>query len=228
MDLNEKATFSSTTFNPDNLLAGHIPPLHKKVTLLLGENRTRGAVLGKITASGKYKLAQNPAPILAQAKSVATGGTLAAGRYYYVVSAVLPGGETAPSNEVMAETTGATSSVVLNWQAVATATAYRVYRATASGLQAAYYLLGNVLTYTDTNAGTTGGSPQAATDGSDQPDAILAQDCDATLADTEALVYTRADVNAAALTIGLGWSVATLKEILRDKNIQVVDTVQPA
>lgn len=50
------ASFSSDTFSPDKLIAGEIPPKSRKITLLAGENRTRGAVLGKITASGKYVL----------------------------------------------------------------------------------------------------------------------------------------------------------------------------
>lgn len=50
------ASFSSATFNLDGLLIGEHPVTSRQITLLSGENWTRGAVLGKITATGKYKL----------------------------------------------------------------------------------------------------------------------------------------------------------------------------
>jgi len=48
---------TSGTYNPDNLINGEFPALIRKGTLLSGENRARGTVLGKITASGKLKMA---------------------------------------------------------------------------------------------------------------------------------------------------------------------------
>jgi len=44
------------TFSPDNVIAGDFPLVTDQVTLLSGENLSRGSVLGKVTASGKYKL----------------------------------------------------------------------------------------------------------------------------------------------------------------------------
>lgn len=44
------------TFTPDRLQAGDYPVVTEQVTLLSGENRARGTVLGKITASGKLKI----------------------------------------------------------------------------------------------------------------------------------------------------------------------------
>lgn len=49
------AEFTSTSFTPDNLLAGG-EILSRAITLVSGQNLLRGAVLGKITASGKYNL----------------------------------------------------------------------------------------------------------------------------------------------------------------------------
>ena len=68
------ASFSSATFNLDGLLIGEHPVTSRQITLLSGENRARGAVLGKITATGKYKLSdpgavdgsQTPDSILAE------------------------------------------------------------------------------------------------------------------------------------------------------------------
>jgi len=48
---------TQTSFTPDNLFAGHeIPVLVKGVTLEAGQGELkRGTVLGKVTATGKYK-----------------------------------------------------------------------------------------------------------------------------------------------------------------------------
>lgn len=48
------ADFSSTSITPDNLLVGDA---HEEPAVLLsGENVVRGALLGKVTASGKFAL----------------------------------------------------------------------------------------------------------------------------------------------------------------------------
>lgn len=44
------------TYTPDRLFAGEFPVSTRKVTIASGANLVRGAVLGLITASGKYKL----------------------------------------------------------------------------------------------------------------------------------------------------------------------------
>lgn len=51
------ATFSSSnSYDPNGLLVGENPVISRQITLITGQNLTRGAVLGKITASGKYTL----------------------------------------------------------------------------------------------------------------------------------------------------------------------------
>jgi len=62
------------TYTPDNLLASDYPAVTDIITILLAHVLTRGALLGKITASGKYVLcdsaaidgSQNPVAILAE------------------------------------------------------------------------------------------------------------------------------------------------------------------
>jgi hypothetical protein len=44
------------TFIPDALFAGDFERVTDSITLIDGQNLSRGAVLGKITASGKYTL----------------------------------------------------------------------------------------------------------------------------------------------------------------------------
>jgi len=75
------ASFSSSTFSPDNLIAGEYPVNSRKITLISGQNLVRGAVLGKITASGKYTLSlstavdgsQTPDCILAEDTNASAG-----------------------------------------------------------------------------------------------------------------------------------------------------------
>lgn len=101
-------------------------------------------------------------PRLTYASSITAGGTLAAGTYYYVVTALGSAGETLASNELAVVATGTTSSVILAWTAVAGATGYRVYRGTTAGGENTYYAPGNVLTFTDTGAAGTAGTPPGA------------------------------------------------------------------
>lgn len=71
-----------------NLFAGDFPRVTDSVTLISGQNLARGAVLGRITASGKYTLSlsassdgsQTPVAILADAVD-ASGGDKAAPVY---------------------------------------------------------------------------------------------------------------------------------------------------
>jgi hypothetical protein len=121
-----QASFSTDVFTPDRLIAGDEEILSRKVTILTGQTLVRGAVLGKITASGKYIL-----------------------------------------------------------------------------------------------------SLSGASDGSEVPDAVLAQDVDATAADKEAMAYFTGRFNQDALTIGTAHTAASIREGLRVKGIQLV-SVQPA
>jgi len=58
------------THTPDNLLAADYPAVTDIVTVVTGQNLTRGAVLGKITASGKYSLCDSAAADGSQAPQV--------------------------------------------------------------------------------------------------------------------------------------------------------------
>lgn len=88
-----------------------------------------------------------------------TGGTLAAGTYYYVVTALNANGQTIKSNEQSIATTGTTSSNTITWGSVTGATGYEIYRGTATGAENVYYTVGAAVTFTDTGAAGTSGSP---------------------------------------------------------------------
>lgn len=60
--MNRSASFGTTAFTPGGLIAANSDLLyHEQLTLLSGQNLVRGAVLGKVTASGKYVLSASAA-----------------------------------------------------------------------------------------------------------------------------------------------------------------------
>jgi hypothetical protein len=61
-----------------------------------------------------------------------------------------------------------------------------------------------------------------ALDGSAVPDAVLAEDADATAADVVVPAYFRADLNANAVTLGAGHTVASIREGLRAKGLNLI------
>lgn len=125
MDLSTQAGFHTDTFTPDRLIADNADDIiGKGIALAAGQNLARGAVLGRITASGKYVL-----------------------------------------------------------------------------------------------------SLAAAQDGSQVPNVVLAQDCDASGGDTVAIAYFQGTFNASALILGVGHTGQSVFDALRDVNIMVVDTL---
>lgn len=106
-----------------------------------------------------------PAPTGVTAADHATGGTFGAGTYFYVVSAVTPSGESIGSTEAKV-TIPANDQVDLSWNAVAGATAYKIYRSTTSGGEfsttpnsqlVTTVSGGSTTTFTDPGSATTGG-----------------------------------------------------------------------
>lgn len=65
----------------------------------------------------------------------------------------------------------------------------------------------------------------AAGDGSQVPDLILAEDVNATGADASGIAYERGDFNAAALTLGTGHTVASIRDTLRGKGITLITSI---
>lgn len=95
-----------------------------------------------------------PAPT---ASTSTTGGTLAASTYVYRLSAINALGETIASDEVYQTTTGATSTITLNWSAVTGATGYRIYGRTWPGTR--MVTLGAVTTWLDDGSVTPSATP---------------------------------------------------------------------
>lgn len=100
-------------------------------------------------------------PVNAAFSTATTGGTLAAGTYYYRVSAINSMGETLASTETSIATTGSTSTVTVNWGAVSGATGYKVY-GRSTGAELLMATVGNVTTWTDDGSITPAGALPAA------------------------------------------------------------------
>ncbi len=101
-------------------------------------------------------------PTLTSATASGSGGSLAPGAYYYQITATTKYGETLPSNELSATTSGATASVTLKWPGGAngSVTGYKIYRASVSGQEKLLASVAATATsYTDTGSagpGSTG------------------------------------------------------------------------
>lgn len=67
-------------------------------------------------------------------------------------------------------------------------------------------------------------SLSAASDGSQTPVAVLANDCNASAADAPALIYTRGDFQAQSLVLGASHTLASVKAGLADRGIFLINT----
>ena len=68
-------------------------------------------------------------------------------------------------------------------------------------------------------------SLSTSSDGSQTPDLVLGEDCDASLGDREALAYSRGDFNASGLTLGASHTIDSIREGLRAKGITIINAI---
>lgn len=97
------------------------------------------------------------APLQPTCTPSASGGTLATGTYYYVITALNAIGETVGSTEKSVSVTGPTGSVAVSWTAVTGATSYHVWRSTGtdqSHRQSGYFFSASS-PFTDTGGALT-------------------------------------------------------------------------
>lgn len=222
----QSATFSSQSYDPDRLIAGPSDELiSRNITLLLGQNLTRGAVIGKITLG-------------ALASAIKGGGNTGNGTC--VVDAVAPlqagaqlgvyqarvtaaGANTAtfrvtdPKGNVLGDATFNGAGASFTWT-------NQIKFAITDG--AVDFIVGDGFDLTvAAGSGKYVLSLAAALDGSAVPDAILVDDTDATAADKVTLGYTGGQFNSARVTLGAGQTVAGVKDLLRQKGIILIDPI---
>lgn len=209
-----QASSASAAFSPDDLLAGDTNDiLSEKVTLLLGQNLKRGAVLGKVTigAINGAAAAGNTGNGALAGVAIAAAGVPKVGIYRVVcVEAVGNSGRF-----VIEDPDG-----VIIGQYVVAAAAFNNGIAFTIADGAVDFLAGD--SFLITIAAGTGkylSSVAAAVDGSQVALRILAQDCDATAADADAMVFRKGTFNDSVLTLGAGQTVASISDSLRAQGI---------
>lgn len=118
---------------------------------------------GETLASAETSLATAllATPVNAAFSTATTGGTLAAGTYSYRVAAKNSFGRTLASTATTQATTGATSTVTVNWGAVTGATGYDVF-GRVGGSELLIASVGAVTTYTDDGSVTPAGALPAS------------------------------------------------------------------
>ncbi len=211
--LNGHASFQDFSDTPTPLLAGALPTDSEKVTLLTPENRSRGAVLGRV--AGAITSA-------AWADNTVDSGTIAAATPLagvqegtYKVMCVEPAANLGaflvedPNGRIVGRATVGTP--------FATQLAFTITDATD-------FVVGDGFDIVVAKGTTYKLAVAAATDGSHKPVAILAADADATAADVEAMVFTRGDFNEDALTLGAGLTLAGIRDGLRALGINLISS----
>lgn len=116
-------------------------------------------VAGTPYTSAQINFAALAAPVQTGSTTATIDGSIAAGTYYSKITAINAIGETIASNEESQITTGSTSTITWNWNAVAGATGYRIYVGTTAGGEDVYIQVGAVTTYVMTVIPATTGSP---------------------------------------------------------------------
>lgn len=208
------SSYKSDTFSPDRLIAGE-DVISRKVTLVTGENRTRGAVLGQITVG-----APTSAPFAGNTGNGVLGslviGTAKKPGVYKVV-VIEPGANV--GTFTVEDPDGIT--VGRGTVAVAFSAAGAPSFTLADG--ATDFISGDGFDITvAAGSGKYKLSAAAATDGSQVPDVILSEDCDATAADVDCMIYEKGEFNTNSLTLGAGHTVASVREGLRQKGIRLI------
>lgn len=210
----ERASFSTDTLSNDGLFAGRAPSSFRKVTLLSGQNTVRGAVLGRKTTAGTIAgAAQAGNTGDGTIGTLSVGGRAMAGRYRVVCIE--------PAADAGKFSVEAPDGRNIGVATVAVAFAGEINFTIADG--AADFVAGDAFNI-DVSALTQKYelSAIAATDGSETPDAILAEDCDASAADAECLIYEDGVFNQSQLTFGTGHTADTVRDTLRAKGIILV------
>lgn len=215
------ASFSFTSYSPDNLIAGD-ETLSRAITLQSGQNLLRGAVLGRVSLgtaiaaprsggnTGNGTITMNVStPVKVGAKVGVytvrfTGAAVNGGTFivrdpdgFQIGTVVMAAGSGAYDDDIQFTIAdGATDFVVGD--------GFDITVAAGSGR----YVL----------------SVATATDGSQFPDLILAEDTNASADNVATVAYHYGQFVESALILGAGHTVNSIREGLRVKGIQLVNS----
>lgn len=220
----EIPSISTESYAPNRLLAGGNQGLvSESGTLLTGQNLLRGALLGRIklgAASAAAKAGGNTGngTLTMDATTPLLAGAQAGVYTVRCITAAANNGTfriTAPDGDVLGDVVMAAGAGTFSNQ---------VKFALADG--ASDFIVGDG--FDITVAAGTGKyvlSLAAAVDGSQEPEAILVDDVDATAADKVCGVYVAGEFNSRAITFGTGHTAASVRDVLRAKSIFLKDTI---
>lgn len=230
MPLASYTTESSLTPD-DGLVVGGDDLMTHQITLLSGENRTRGALLGKISAGGA---ATAGAPAAAGAGSAgantgngtmtmanpATGAGVKSGTYRVVI--------VEPATDAGKFIVEDPDGVIVGEGTVAVAFDGVIKFTIADG--GTDFISGDAFTVAisiaaPANNGKYKLSASAATDGSQTPVVVLAETTDATSADKVTVAYFGGVFDENLITYGTGHTAASVRETLRDIGIKLQSSI---
>lgn len=209
-----------------NILANDDDVTTRKVTIVSGQNLVAGSVIGG-TETG-VPAATAGAPFSTVGGSVGNGAVTAvsadagamAGRWYIEITGAA--GATAAFKVIRPDgQIDGTGNVGTPYNGTGSINASVADGATDYG--AGHMIPIDVLYEDGDSAKKYKLSLLAATDGSQVPDLVLAEDADASGGDIEAIAYETATLVSSALTFGTGHTVATVRESLRLKGIKIDD-----
>jgi len=204
------------TYSPDNLIAGVKQLITKGITLLSGENRSRGALLGKITK--------------ALGTVAADGGNTGNGTITGTAMGKLAIIGTYTIECVEAITNGGRFKVIdPNGNRLNDAVVGAAYSTDHLGFTlndgATDFIVGDKFTFAvDAGSGKYQLSLAAAVDGSQDPVGILTTDTDASAADVETSVYTEGEFDEDSVTYGTGHTKDSVRDALNDLGIVLKST----
>ncbi len=210
----ESLGMTEETMTPDKLLAGSMQPVTESVTLLTGENRTRGTLLGKITIGALSETHAGNTGNGVMTIDAVTPALAFCQAGVYIVKCIL------------AAANGGTFRVfdpkgnALGDVAVAATFANQIKFVIADG--ATDFIVGDTFLVTvAAGSGKWKLSAAAAVDGSQVPRGILVRDTNATAADIVTGVYRTGEFYDGAITFGAGHTADSVREDLRDLGIHL-------
>lgn len=199
----------TATYDPNGLLAGDKAPLQRTITLLSGQTLARGAVLGRVSVGAAVSAAKaggntgNGALTLDATTPVLAGAK--AGVYAVRCIAAAANAGTfrveGPDGDVLGDV------------AVGATFADDIKFVIADG--GTDFVVGDGFDIAVAEADKYALSLAAAADGSQEPVAVLAIDCDASGGDKSTTAFFGGEFNAAKLVFGTGHTAASVEAALR-------------
>lgn len=216
----QAAYAAETAYTPKHLLAsGHYTT--KKLTLLSGENVIAGTLLGLV-------LAASAATVTPGTPVSGSGGTVGNGAVgTWTVDDGAMEGTWLLEVTVASSNAGKFKVVRPDGTIDGVGTVAVAYNGQLNGTLADGandWVVGDVIPIVvsyDHSVLKARKAVAANTDGSQYPDCIALQDCDATSADAELIVYETGNFVEDALTLGAGTTIAAYRERLRAKGITI-------